>query len=321
MDNICHTLVGAAFGEAGLKQRTRYGSAALMVSANVPDLDVLVFLTDVSAVSFRRGWTHGLPAQWLLPLAVATLFWSIAQFQRPHEGGPPVRAAWLVLLSYVGVYSHVLLDLLNSYGVRLLAPFEWRWFYGDAVFIVDPWLWLVLGGGVWLARRQRRGVPARGALVFAACYILAMVVSARAARGMVADLWRETRGTAPQALMVGPVPISPFAREVIVDAGDHYERGRFTWLPVGLTFDPQRIPKNASRPETSAAREQSRDVREFLVWSRFPFWIIEERPDGIQVVVADMRFAGPSTAAGDRFTARTMLHRERTPNSQIPTSK
>jgi inner membrane protein len=330
VDNICHTLVGAACGEAGLKQRTRYGSAALMLSANVPDVDVVVFLTDISAVSFRRGWTHGLPAQWLLPLAVAAVFWTIAQFRGPRGAGPPARAGWLVLLSYIGVYSHVALDLLNSYGVRLLAPFEWRWFYGDAVFIVDPWLWLVLGGGVWLARRQRRSVPAGGALVFAACYILAMVVSARAALGIVADLWRETRGTEPRALMVGPVPISPFAREVIVDAGSHYERGTFTWLPVGLTFDPERIPKNASRAETAAAREQSRDVREFLVWARFPFWIIEERPEGTQVVVADMRFAEAATAAGARFTARTMLPREQNahpgsqlpaPNSQTPTSK
>src|SRR5688572_26653599 len=286
MDNICHTLVGAAMGHAGLKQRTPYATGTLMIAANIPDLDALAvvasFVTDVSPVSFRRGWTHGVVGQALLPIALTLAVMAWARWRRPH--GPPVRAGWLLALSYLGLYSHLFLDFLNNYGVRLLAPFEWRWFYGDAVFIVDPWLWLVLGGGVWLARRQRRSVPAGGALVFAACYILAMVVSARAALGIVADLWRETRGTEPRALMVGPVPISPFAREVIVDAGSHYERGTFTWLPVGLTFDPERIPKNASRAETAAAREQSRDVREFLVWARFPFWIIEERPEGTQVV-------------------------------------
>src|SRR5688572_3695964 len=173
VDNICHTLVGAALGEAGLKQRTRYGHATLMISANIPDLDVLVFLTDISSVSFRRGWTHGLPAQLLLPFAVASLFWLFARWRTVRDDGdPPLRVGWLVLLACIGVYSHVLLVLLNTYGVRLLAPLEWRWFYGDAIFIVDPWLWLVLGAGVWLARRQRRPVPARGALVFAACYIL-----------------------------------------------------------------------------------------------------------------------------------------------------
>ena len=61
---------------------------------------------------------------------------------------------YLLALSYLALYSHLFLDFLNNSCVRLLAPVEWRWFYGDAVFIIDPWLWLVLGAGVWLARRR-----------------------------------------------------------------------------------------------------------------------------------------------------------------------
>ena len=311
MDNICHTLAGAAIGEAGLKRRTRYGSAALLVSANIPDLDVVVFVTDVSAVSFRRGWTHGLVAQLLLPLCVTALFWAIDRSRgAPLGTAMPLRRGWLLLLSCVGVWSHVLLDLLNTYGIRLLAPFEWRWFYGDAVFIVDPWLWLVLGFGIWLSRRQKEPTGARGALVFAGCYILAMVISARAARALVIDLWRETRGAEPRAVMVGPRPLTPFSREVVIDAGDHYERGTFAWLPTALTFDAAIVPKNTHRPEVAAAREQSQDVREFLVWSRFPFWIIEETAEGTRVIAADMRFPEAATAVGARFTARTVLRPE-----------
>ena len=93
------------------------------------------------------------------------------------------RTRSLLLLSYVGVLSHVALDLLNTYGVRLLMPFDRRWFYGDALFIIDPWLWLALGAGVWLARRHGASRPARRALVAAALYIAAMCVSARLARG------------------------------------------------------------------------------------------------------------------------------------------
>ena len=63
MDNLCHTLAGAALGKAGLASRTRYGMATLMVSANLPDIDVAVFLTDTLPMSFRRGWTHGVLAQ------------------------------------------------------------------------------------------------------------------------------------------------------------------------------------------------------------------------------------------------------------------
>jgi membrane-bound metal-dependent hydrolase YbcI (DUF457 family) len=161
MDNVCHTLVGAAFGEAGLKQRTRFGQSTLMIAANLPDLDVLVFATDVPSVAFRRGWTHGTMAQALLPVLLATTFYAIGRMRSVRADGVPVRMGWLLLLSYVGVLSHVALDWLNSYGIRLPMPFDGRWFYGDTLFIIDPWLWLTLGVGVWLARRRGGPGPAR----------------------------------------------------------------------------------------------------------------------------------------------------------------
>ncbi len=258
MDNFCHTLVGAAFGEAGLKQRTRFGNATLMISANLPDVDVLSFLTDTDPISFRRGWTHGILAQLTLPLACAAVMYAIGRLRpRRADAGPPLHAGWLLLLSYIGVYSHVFLDFLNNYGVRLLAPVDWRWFYGDALFIADVWLWLALGVGIWLARRQRRPAPARAALAFSVCYIAAMLTSAQAARTVVSDTWREARGIAPRALMVGPLPFTPFTRAVIVDAGDRYETGTFRWWPTSVTFDPEPIPKNAGHPFIKLARRRT----------------------------------------------------------------
>jgi inner membrane protein len=304
MDNLCHTLVGAAFGEAGLKRLTRFGNAALMISANLPDIDVLVFATDTPSVAFRRGWTHGILAQALLPLILTAIIAVIARRRSPATTGagdepPPLRVGWLLLLCDIGVYSHVFLDYLNNYGVRLLAPIDWRWFYGDAVFIVDPWLWIALGAGVWLARRRRTTMPAIGSLAFATCYIALMLMSARAARAVVIDAWRSTRGAAPQALMVGPVPLWPFTREVVVDAGDRYETGTFSWSGASVTFDRGAVPKNNDAPEVSAAREAA-NVRAFLVWSRFPHWELQRGSDGTVVTVRDMRF-------GTRFGAATLV--------------
>jgi inner membrane protein len=293
MDNVCHTLVGAAFGEAGLKRRTRFAAAALMISANIPDIDVLVFATDTPSVSFRRGITHGIAAQLILPILLTAVLMVVGKLKPAGAVAdrPPLRPAWLLLLSFAGVYSHVLLDLLNNYGVRLLTPASWRWFYGDAVFILDPWLWLILGAGVWLARRRLATRPARVALLTATGYILAMVTSAQVAHAIVERAWTNAHGASPAALMVGPVPITPFSREVIVDAGDHYETGTFSWRS-SLAMSPERIPKNADRPEVAAARDASSNIRAFLVWSRFPFWTLQPEPRGTRVTVSDMRFAG-----------------------------
>ena len=178
------------------------------------------------------------------------------------EDQPPLSLRWLLALSFIGIYSHVFLDYLNNYGVRLLAPIDWRWFYGDAVFIIDLWLWVALGAGVWLARRRQRPVPARGALVFAAGYVIVMLLSARAARDHVIQVWREARGAEPRSLMVGPMPVTPFQRQIIVDGGDHYETGTFSWRSAAVTFSPDTVPKNheAARGDTGPRRARCAPV-------------------------------------------------------------
>ena len=307
MDNVCHTLVGAAFGEAGLKYRTRFGAAALMISANIPDVDVLVFATGTPPVSFGRGITHGIVAQLLLPIVLTAIFMVVAKLRPPRDGDDrPLSPLWLLLLSFAGVYSHVFLDFLNNYGVRLLTPFNWRWFYGDSVFIIDPWLWLMLGVGIWLTRRRQASTPVRGALIFATAYVVLMLVSARAARGIVERVWHDMRGTSPVALMVGPLPVTPFTREVIVDAGDHYETGTFSWWSTSLTMGPEKIPKNDDKPEVTAARESSLNIRAFLVWSRFPFWTLRPDGRGVRVTVYDMRFL----AGGRGFAQSAVVPKE-----------
>lgn len=293
MDNVCHTLVGAAGGAAGLNRRTRFGAATLMISANIPDLDVLVFATNTPWIEFRRGWTHGILAQITLPIALTAVFWLFDKWRRARgsEGDRPFHAGWSLALSFVGVYTHVFLDYLNNYGVRLATPFNWQWFYGDAIFIVDPWMWIALAIGIWMTGTRSGPRPARVALAVVTGYIVVMLVSGWAARGIVSNAWKDMRGAEPRALMVGPVPLWPLSRQVIVDAGDHYETGTFSWLRAGVTFYPEHIAKNTAAPQVAAARSDD-NVRAFLVWARFPFWTIEPSQNGTRVTVSDMRFAG-----------------------------
>ena len=60
----------------------------------------------------------------------------------------PLRLFWI---AYLGGLGHTFMDFTNNYGVRPLLPFSSRWFYGDIIFVVDPWIWLILGSSVvWL---------------------------------------------------------------------------------------------------------------------------------------------------------------------------
>ena len=70
MDNLTHSLVGALIGQAGLKRKTGLAMPALIIGANLPDVDAACFfwLDGVEHLGFRRGITHGPPAMLLLPL-------------------------------------------------------------------------------------------------------------------------------------------------------------------------------------------------------------------------------------------------------------
>ncbi|HEY8518931.1 MAG TPA: metal-dependent hydrolase [Gammaproteobacteria bacterium] len=158
MDPIAHTFTGAALAATGLRRATPLATAALVIGANAPDVDVLAnFVGDYAALALRRGWTHGVLALALWPFVVtgALLLFDRARRRRDPQRARP-RAGPLLGVATLAVLTHPTLDWLNNYGMRWLMPFDGRWFYGDALFIIDPWLWLALGGVLWLRPARSR---------------------------------------------------------------------------------------------------------------------------------------------------------------------
>lgn len=167
MDPLAHTLFGAAMAEAGLKKLSRYSTATLLVGANLPDVDAVAMLwgEDIS-LYVRRGWSHGVLALVVLPLLLVGSIWLWHRWRGQRQtDGPPVHWRWLVAISFLAVWSHPLLDWLNTYGIRLLMPFDDTWFYGDTLFIIDPWVWLLAAAGVVLARSASRPLLAAWVLL------------------------------------------------------------------------------------------------------------------------------------------------------------
>ena len=310
MDNLCHTLAGAAMNHAGLGRQTTLGMSTLLIASNLPDIDVGVFATDTLAMSFRRGWTHGVLAQAVLPplLALTMMAWQRA-FKGRKPDNPPPRFAELTLLAYAGVVLHVFMDFLNSYGVRLLMPFSNRWFYGDALYIVDPWMYLALGGGVALAMLRRRNgharpaAPARAGLAMAGLYVALMLVSNTIGRAAVSDGLVRAGLPPGTRFMVTPVFANPFRREVVLDLGDRYEKG-FVWFEPAPHFRPAGygVETNLRDPTVQSALRSPRAAA-FLQWSRFPFAMVEPASLSQRVWLNDYRYAsvGPAGWSAQRF--------------------
>ncbi len=159
MDPLTHTVVGASLAQTRCG-RVPLGTATLVIGANLPDIDAATYFLDGQlALGFRRGWTHGVLAMALLPALLGWVMHRVDLFRcRRDPTATPVSRGRLMALSYLSVLSHPALDWLNTYGVRLLMPFDGRWFYGDSLFIIDPWVWLLLGTAVVLAHS---GSPAQ----------------------------------------------------------------------------------------------------------------------------------------------------------------
>jgi inner membrane protein len=179
LDPITHTFTGAALAAAGLRRATPLATAALLIGANAPDVDVVTAFSDgFESLAFRRGWTHGILALPLWPFVLTglLLLWDRWIRRRRDAQAAPARAGPLLAVTAIAVLTHPTLDWLNNYGMRWLMPFDGTWFYGDALFIIDPWVWLVLGGMLFLRYSNGRLSVARWT-VFWALASLAVLAS------------------------------------------------------------------------------------------------------------------------------------------------
>ena len=148
MENLTHSLFGVALAEltlapAATRVDRRLFIAVGLIAANLPDADLLYVRVTPPPLGYmlhHRGHTHtllGLVAQ----LALVALAYAIPPIRRAI-GRAPSRFWLLVSLA---LFSHVALDSWNSYGVHPFYPVDNSWYFGDAISIFEPWLWVFLG--------------------------------------------------------------------------------------------------------------------------------------------------------------------------------
>jgi len=169
MDPIAHTFTGMALAAAGLRRATPLAATALFMGVNAPDVDVFVgFGPPFEELAFRRGWTHGVLALALWPFVLTgvLLAWDRYVRLKRKPDVAPARAGPLLALTALAVLTHPALDWLNNYGLRWLMPFSGEWFYGDALVVIDPWIWLLLGGAAFLTFSRSKLARVRWTVFF-----------------------------------------------------------------------------------------------------------------------------------------------------------
>ena len=211
MDNITHAFVGAAMAECALpgapSPRTRAMFTCVgVVAASAPDVDVLytgITEEPLGYLLHHRGHTHTLPGVALLGL----LIWASLVMLPSTRAAVRGTQRPIILLLAAGLVSHLLMDTANSYGTHLLYPLSTRWVYGDAVFVLEPWLWAILGTALalnasrfWCAAVVVLAVLPTGGLAYVGLLqlrVLAVIVGAAMTAGIAVRAWdRKTRAAA-----------------------------------------------------------------------------------------------------------------------------
>ena len=312
MDNFTHSLAGWALGQAGLKTKSRKGLAALILGANMPDVDVFFGTFPWDPLAIHRGFTHSfIGGAVVMPPVLAGLLWLLDRLQvrggKPFKSGLPMRFGWLVALAYIGAVSHPSLDLLTTYSVQLLSPFSSDWFHADGLFIIDVWLWLLLGGAIfWSKRLEKRGRdwtrPAQAAIAIALAYIAVNLAISWRAHSAV-HRWAGDRPV--DAVFASPPPFYSWRRDLVWREQDCYRRSSFDPLK-GFGAVSACEPTNMDDPLVRQALGQSPTLRKFLKWSILPQAEVERSRCRAKVTIGDARYGrGGRSRLGREAIIRT----------------
>ncbi len=305
MDNFTHTLTGLFLSRAGLNRLTPSATPLLLISANAPDCDVVSALGGAASyLHWHRNLTHSILLAPVLALAVVL----VVKLARQSLSLLP---AFFVALA--GVASHLLLDLTNIYGVRVLLPFSGHWFHLDLTPVIDFWIWGVLAiclAGPFLSKLvsseigsgHRRPYPGAGfawlALIFLLGYNLTRLTLHARAVGMLAS--REYSGSSALRVAAFPRLQNPLLWQGLADTNDSYYLYN---INLSAPFDPAQgdtVAKAEASPQIDAANRTAafQVMREFAV---YPLYVLSPAAtQGVtRVQLSDMRFNFSSVALVD----------------------
>lgn len=304
MDNLTHTVTGLFLSRVGLKRWTPLATPILILAANAPDIDVISAAGgSLNYLHFHRHLTHSLIAMPVMALLPVILVRVVAR--------KPVAWSGAFFAALIAVASHLLLDLTNIYGIRLLLPFSGQWLRLDLTAVIDLWIWgiLLLGiigpviarlvGSEITSGGTRDRNHGRGFAIFGIAFLLLYncgrsVLHTRAVASLESRIYQEE---SPLRVAALPDPANPFRWNGLVETGDFYAVAD---LNLAADFDPTRATI-FHKPEPDPAFDIARRTatfEQFLKFSQFPLWRISpltSPENGRLVEVLDLRFGNPIT--------------------------
>ncbi len=245
MDSLTQLTLGAAVGEATLGRKI--GNKAALWGAGfgtLPDLDVIInpFVAEITSLAFHRGLSHSV----FVVILAAPLLAGI--LQRVHSESDAGWRDWCTMIGLV-LGTHIVLDMLTSYGTQVFAPISDARVAVPSVFIIDPMYTVPLAVGLLVAFRWKPSDAARRRANFIGLGLstayLCLTLGVKLHVEQVFSSSLEAQGKPHTEVFTQPTPFN-----IILWSGLVQEGQRGTWVGQYSLLDPDDdirfsfIPKN-----------------------------------------------------------------------------
>jgi len=281
MDPVTHGLTGALIAEAGFSQRLGGRSRLVLTAAAMfPDIDIVYRFGGLPTyIENHRGLTHSFAGLFAAGMILGSILGRLDEERR--------YVAWIAAC-WVALFSHLLLDLITSYGTVALYPFSRTRFYFDWVFIIDVFLSGLLLLFLILSRRSQSGVRlARTGLLAACGYIGFCALNHSLALHQLRQSAAENQ-IAYQSIAVIPQLGAPVRWSGILDAGTDYYQ-----IPFYSFQKPQSPFQVFNKTRRSFFEQKARETELGVLYywfARYPV-VDEYEQQGFHIVeFSDLRF-------------------------------
>lgn len=231
MDTLTHGLIGILGSKTGFSQRNgKVAAIAFLIGAIFPDIDLIVsFFGPEFSLRYHRGITHSIIAAPVFAMFIAAVIYRFASFKK------------FVLLSVIvalGIYSHILFDLITSYGTVIFDPVSTKRYSWNLVFILDPFITIpvVLGLILCWKRSDRAWIISVSILTFLVIYLM-LNLFVRLLYEDKLEGFAAANSIAVKRSTVYPRPLAPFFWMGVIETEDTFYRLDYSILkkvPVRL---------------------------------------------------------------------------------------
>lgn len=277
MDPVTHGIIG--LGIAALSGQPISIENPLVVGAVLgavaPDLDVVVkYWGNYQYLKHHRGVSHSIIGLAGISLAITfglSLFYKEASFLN------------LFLWVFLGSASHTFFDILNSYGVRPLLPFNNKKIVAGLLMLYDPFITALSLGLIFI--NVDRTTKVLGTVILVSLYIVFRILIKNRVKRILNNRFKieERKST----LYVLPAMMNFFKWDFVIQTKGYNIVGQINFITNKIKIKKKLIKENSKLIKKAYKTDLGKYFREFSPVTHVE---IVEQNNSIELKITDLRF-------------------------------